>query len=278
MDFKKIISSTRNYNFHSHTQFCDGHAPIATMAAAAVACGMRHYGFTPHSPLPIESPCNMPTDTVADFVAEVRRLQRDPALSACRFYIGMEIDYLGPQFGPASDYFKHLPLDYRIGSVHFIPSQDGEYLDIDGSPDRFKQRMSDKFHGDIEYVVDTFYRQSMDKVHAGGFDILGHFDKISHNASEYAPGIADSSFYAQCIEPLLTYICEHRLTIELNTKARTQYGYFFPGESYLPRLMESGVTITVNSDAHYPDRITASRDEAFAILDSIYPNYERRDS
>lgn len=278
MDFRKIISSTRNYNFHSHTQFCDGHATMEAMAAAAVACGMRHYGFTPHSPLPIESPCNMPIDSVDAFIAEVKRLQQDPAHAACTFYTGMEIDYMGPQFGPASDYFRELPLDYRIGSVHFIPSQDGEYLDIDGSPERFKQRMADRFRNDIEYVVHTFFRQSLDMVVAGGFDILGHFDKIGHNASEYAPGIADSSFYAECIEPLLNYICENRLTVELNTKARTQYGYFFPNPRYLPRLMESGVPVVVNSDAHYPDRITASRDEAFAIMDSIYPDYERRNA
>ena len=49
MDFKKIISSTHNYNFHSHTQFCDGRADMETMARAAVACGMEHYGFSPHS-------------------------------------------------------------------------------------------------------------------------------------------------------------------------------------------------------------------------------------
>lgn len=278
MDFRSIISDSRNYNFHSHTQFCDGHADMATMAAAAVACGMRYYGFTPHSPLPIPSPCNMSKESVGDFLAEAHRIQADKSLSACRFYIGMEIDYLGKDWGPAVDYFRNLPLDYSIGSVHFIPSQDGEYIDIDGKAERFKQRMTENFRGDIEYVVDTFFRQSLDMVKAGGFDILGHFDKVGHNASEYAPGIADSEFYRGCIEPLLDYICEHRLTIELNTKARAEHGFFFPSERYLPRLMESGVTILVNSDAHRPERITASRDEAFGILDSIYPDYERKRS
>lgn len=278
MDFKNIISSTRNYNFHSHTQFCDGRAPMSVMASAAVSEGMRHYGFTPHSPLPIESPCNMPTDSVAAFLAEVRRIQADPTLASCRFYAGMEIDYLGPQWGPANEYFRSLPLDYSIGSVHFIPTQDGDYVDIDGHADRFRQRMTENFHNDIEYVVDTFFRQSLDMVRAGGFDIIGHFDKIAHNASEYAPGITESDLYRSCIEPLLDYICEHRLTVELNTKARSEHGYFFPSVRHLPRLIESGVTILVNSDAHRPERITASRDEAFAILDSICPAYERRNS
>ena len=92
MDFRSIISDSRNYNFHSHTQFCDGHADMATMAAAAVACGMRYYGFTPHSPLPIPSSCNMSKDSVGDFLAEAHRIQADKSLSGCRFYIGMEKD------------------------------------------------------------------------------------------------------------------------------------------------------------------------------------------
>ncbi len=278
MDFKSIISSTRNYNFHSHTQYCDGRAPMSAMAAAAVACGMRHYGFTPHSPLPIESPCNMSADCVADYFAEVRRLQSDPAFSGCRFYAGMEIDYLGPQWNAASDYFRNLPLDYTIGSVHFIPSQDGEYIDVDGRPEHFKVRLAENFRGDIEYVVDTFYRQTLDMVKIGCFDILGHFDKIGHNASKSVPGIAESSFYRSCIEPLLNCICERRITVELNTKARSEHGFFFPSERYLGQLLESGVTVLVNSDAHFPDRICASRDEAFEILDRIYPNYERKNT
>ena len=65
-------------------------------------------------------------------------------------------------------------------------------------------------------------------------------------------------------------IIERQLTIELNTKARSEHGRFFPGERYLPQLVGAGIDILVNSDAHYPDRICASRDEAFAILDGIY--------
>lgn len=59
MDFVSIIGSDMLYNFHSHTQFCDGRATMAEFAAEAVAQGFTHYGFSPHSPVPIQSPCNM---------------------------------------------------------------------------------------------------------------------------------------------------------------------------------------------------------------------------
>lgn len=271
MDIKSIISSTRLYNLHSHTQYCDGRATVAEMADAAAALGYLHYGFTPHSPLPLESPCNMKADSVAAYLDDVDTARRKHAGAGhpISFYAGMEIDYLGPQWGPSHPYFASLPLDYSIGSVHFIPAQDGTYVDIDGSFENFKRKMERHFGGDIEYVVDTFYSQSLAMVRAGGFDILGHFDKVGHNASDFCPGIEDSDFYRKAVERLVDLIEERHLTIELNTKAYCGHGRFFPGSRYLPRLVESGVTIVVNSDAHYPDRIDASRRDAYSLLDSL---------
>lgn len=257
------------YNFHSHTQYCDGHAPMIDMARSAVACGFTAYGFTPHSPVPIPSPCNMSADKVEEYLAEVKRIQAMPELSSCRFYAGMEIDYLGDEWGPAHAYFHTLGLDYTIGSVHFIPSQDGEPVDIDGKFENFKRKMRDNFRGDIDYVVETFYDRSKAMILAGGFDILGHFDKIGQNAGYYAPGIEDGTHYRSRVGEIIDLIIERDLTIELNTKARKEHGRFFPGERYLPRLVDAGVKILVNSDAHHPDRLNASRGEAFDILDSL---------
>ncbi|MDE5751755.1 MAG: PHP domain-containing protein, partial [Duncaniella sp.] len=57
LNIKEIIAATRDYNFHSHTQFCDGREPMEAMAAAAVAEGLTHYGFTHHSPICVPSSC-----------------------------------------------------------------------------------------------------------------------------------------------------------------------------------------------------------------------------
>ena len=269
MDFNSIVTSTSLYNFHSHTQFCDGRADMETMACAAVAAGMRHYGFSPHSPIIIPSPCNMSMDAVGEYLAETERIKAMPELASCRFYAAMEVDYLGPEWGPASDYFRALPLDYTIGSVHFIPNQDGEFFDIDGHFDRFRKTMADHFRGDIDYVVDTFYRQSVDMIMTGGFDILGHFDKVGQNAAYFAPGIEEGSHYKECVNRLIDGIIGQRLVVELNTKARKEHRRFFPGERYLQRLIDAGLTIVVNSDAHHPDRISASRDEALSLIDNL---------
>ncbi|MDO4318978.1 MAG: histidinol-phosphatase [Bacteroidales bacterium] len=267
-DFAAIVASMRLYNFHTHTQFCDGHSSIDEMARAAVEGGFSHIGFTPHSPVGIPSPCNMSADDVPAYLAAVDSLN-DRYGDRCRFYKGMEIDYLGPACNAADSYFSDLGLDFAISSVHFIPAQNGELIDIDGRYERFRTNMLTHFGDDIRYVVETFYSRSIDMLRQGGFDILGHFDKISQNASYHHPGIEDEGWYRSLIDDYIARIIDSGVIVEINTKARAEHGRFFPGVRYWQRLIDAGVPVLVNSDAHYADRLSASRDEAFDILDSL---------
>lgn len=268
MNFIEIIGDSTLYNFHSHTQFCDGRASMELFARAAVAQGFSHYGFSPHSPIPIDSPCNMLQTDVPLYLAEAERIKNEYG-DHLTFFTSMEIDYLGDDWGPSHPYFSSLPLDYRIGSVHFIPSQEGEYIDVDGSFNNFKMKMERYFHNDIRYVVETFYRQSSRMLQAGGVDIIGHFDKIGHNAGHYHEGIEDEQWYQQLINNLIDLIISTGVTVEINTKAREDHNRFFPGTRYWNRLKNAGVPIIVNSDAHYPDLINASRLEAITLLHNL---------
>lgn len=266
MNLTEIIHSTRNYNFHTHTQFCDGRSAMAEIAGRAVAEGFAHLGFTPHSPIAIESPCNMSRGDVAAFRAEAARLDADLPL---KVYAGMEIDYLNPAHGPATPYFTDLNLDFSIGSVHFIPSQSGEYIDIDGNYERFARNMSRYFENDLRYVVETFFAQSAQMLERGGFDILGHFDKVAKNAAEYDPDIEQRGWYADLVDSYIDQIIGSGVIVEINTKAFGQDNRFFPHLRYWQRLVDAGAELAVNSDCHYSDLLTAGRDEAFRILSSI---------
>lgn len=211
----------------------------------------------------------MSPESVADYLAEFRRI-RD-TYTQVQFFAGMEIDYLGRMWGPSNEYFSNLPLDFRIGSVHFIPDRNGVYVDIDGKAERFIANMNRHFNNDIRYVVETFYTASAEMIEAGDFDILGHFDKVGQNATAYRPGIEDESWYQSLVSSLIDLIIERRPIVEINTKAKAAHGRIFPSERYLPRLVEAGVPLIVNSDAHSPALIDASRDYAFALLDKLQP-------
>ena len=268
MNFLEIIGDSKLYNFHSHTQFCDGRASMDMFAREVVAQGFSHYGFSPHSPIPVESPCNMLKINVPVYLDEVARIKEEYKDSATKFYASMEIDYLGKDWGPSHEYFQSLPLDYRIGSVHFIPSQSDELIDIDGSHENFDKKMHCYFNDDIRYVVETFYKQSIDMVNLGGFDLIGHFDKIGNNASHYCPGIEDEAWYQALVSELIEAIIAKQLTVEINTKAWDKHNRFFPHSRYWKRLVDAQVPIIINSDAHYPHLINANREEAHSLLKS----------
>lgn len=282
MDFRKILGSNSRYNFHTHTQFCDGHAVMEDFVRAAVEQGITQLGFSPHSPIDIESPCNMGKTDVPVYFAEIERLRRLYG-SQVRIYAGMEIDYLNDSCGPHTTYFRELPLDFRIGSVHFIPTKDGRtFIDMDGRPERFRERLEKYFENDLTYVVYSFFRQSRRMILSGGFDIIGHLDKIGHNASTVRPGIEEEYWYRKLADDLVDLVAERGLTVEINTKAYEPTasvsnpghpagqpdgcGRLFPSRRLISRLKAAGVTIIVNSDAHFPELLDASRDEAFRLL------------
>ncbi|MDD5838873.1 MAG: histidinol-phosphatase HisJ family protein [Bacteroidales bacterium] len=264
-DLDSILSTSR-YNLHSHTQFCDGRGTMDQFARAAADAGILHYGFTPHSPVPFDTPCNMKADDVPAYLAEVERIRKK--YDTVQFYAGMEIDYLGPEWGPAHPYFAGLDLDYSIGSVHFLPakSDPSRFIDVDGRPERFVQYMHEYFDDDIEYVVEEFYRRSSAMVRAGGFDILGHLDKIGANASYYLPGIERRRRYLDALNALVDDVIASGVCVEINTKSLAQTGRLFPRETVVARLYRAHVPLLVNSDTHYPDLINAGRPYALSLL------------
>jgi histidinol-phosphatase (PHP family) len=252
---------------------------MARMAGQALACGMKHYGFTPHSPIPLPSSCNMSALVVPDYVAEFQRLKELYA-GRLNLYLSMEIDYLGDRWGATNPYFDTIPLDYRLSSVHFVSTPDGEReVDVDGRPQNFRAKMVEHFDNDIRYVVDSFYARTLAMIEKGGFDILGHFDKIGFNASSFSPGIENEPWYRRHIDNVIDAVRVTDIIVEINTKAYpapvgatpAQEAVYeprlFPSPDVIRRLVSAGVPLAVNSDAHYSSRITAGRDAAFAIID-----------
>lgn len=271
LDFDKLTHGNTRYNFHSHTLYCDGQGTLSQYAQAAVDAGFTHYGFSPHAPINIPSPCNMLRKNVDTYLAEANAVKKQFG-DRLHIYTAMEIDWLDADNGPAAHYWQSLPLDYRIGSVHFVPSRThaGEYHDIDGSPERFRNVVDTHFDGDVRHVVESFYSQSIKMVRQGGFDIIGHFDKVGHNASAYQPGIENTDWYIRASDELAdAIIATPGLVVELNTKAYERCGRLFPSTRLLQRVLAAKATVIVNSDAHHPTRINSGREAGLLLLDKL---------
>lgn len=252
-------------NYHSHTEFCDGRASMAEIAASAYETGFKVWGSSPHSPICCESTANMKAEDVDKYIEESNRLKK---LYEGRMKIltGMEVDYVSYDFGPHSEYFRNLPLDYRIGSVHFVRTRDGHPVDVDGPADNFLHYLDSEFNGDLDYVVKTFYAMQLEMLEHGGFDIIGHLDKIGDNGSAADSRLEDYPWYADLVEKVIAKATEKDVLIEINTKKYNTGNRFFPSERWWPLLKKYNAKLILSTDAHYPDKVAAGYGAAYEKL------------
>lgn len=252
-------------NYHSHCSFCDGHAPLEEFILVALNMGFTSYGISSHAPLPFPTQWTMERAQVQPYLQEVARLKEKYA-GRIELYAGLEIDYLDETSNPANTYFRELPLDYRIGSVHMLTSDAGEIVDIDVKKETFEEFLPRYFGNDLERLVRNYFGKLMRMVEAGGFDIVGHADKMTYNAACCDPGLLDREWFTNLVGEYFSRIGQKGYMVEINTKAYGNSGIFFPNRKWFPLLKELGIPVLVNSDAHYPDRINAGRAEALDAL------------
>lgn len=252
-------------NYHSHCSFCDGRAPLEEFIKAAINSGFTSYGISSHAPLPFSTRWTMESSDMPAYLEECFRL-RDKYKSEIEFYIGLEIDYLNEESNPSVEYFKNLPLDYRIGSVHFVYDDKGNVIDVDCPPDKFTEIVDNHFYGDIRRIVSTYYERSNRMVELGGFDIVGHADKMQYPSSLYHPGLMDEVWYNSLVNDYFNHIAEKGYMVEINTKAYLSRDTFYPNQRYFQLLKELSIPVLVNSDAHYPEKINDGRYEALKAL------------
>ncbi len=252
-------------NYHSHSLYCDGHAPIRDFLDEAVRQGFTSYGVSPHAPLPWTTRWTMLALELPVFIHEMHRL-REEYKERLELYCGLEIDHIDQDINPQAGIFKNLTLDYKIGSVHLIHNQAGRLVDIDLNVEKFRKAVDDSFSGDVEYVVGKYFEAQMEMARTGGFDILGHMDKISFNVESYRPGLTSSRFYTDKVERLLELATSKSYIIEVNTKAYAKQGVTFIGRAHYHLLKDMGAKVVVNSDSHYPSLINAGRMEALHDL------------
>ena len=252
-------------NYHSHCSFCDGRAPLEEFVKEAIRQGFYSYGVSSHAPLPFPTRWTMEWEQMEAYLDEFKNL-RSKYADEIELYVGLEIDYLNEESNPSVARFTELPLDYRIGSVHLLYDAAGEVVDIDCSPAVFKERVDRHFNGDVLRVVRMYFDRLFRMVELGGFDVLGHADKMHYNASYYHPGLLDEPWYEALMKDYFSLVASRGYLVEINTKAYDSLGTFYPNSRYWELMKEYQIKVLVNSDAHYPERINAGRMEALRLL------------
>lgn len=259
-------------NYHSHCTFCDGRSTPEDFVKFAISHGFRAYGFSSHSPLPFETFWNMSKDDMPEYLEEINRLKEKYA-DRLEIYTSLEIDYLDETYNPSIAYFQELPLDYRIGSIHFLPlsehlSEDNMVC-IDGAFADYKDSVDRYFEGKISKLVTRYFDSTLKMIEAGGIDIVGHMDKIYMNGHKCEGFSFDADWYQKPFKAVLDLIAQKGLMVEVNTKNLIKKQQIFPRKEYLGLLKDMNIPVMVNSDCHYPDLVNDGRTEAFEILKEI---------
>lgn len=256
-------------NYHSHCTFCDGRSIPEDFVKFAIANQFRAYGFSSHSPLPFETFWNMSKGDMPEYLQEIERLKGKYS-DQLEIYVGLEIDYLDETYNASIPFFQKLPLDYRIGSIHFLPMSEqlteANMVCIDGSFREYAHSVERYFEGDIRLLVKQYYENMMKMIETGGFDIVGHMDKIYMNGYKYESFTFEEDWYERPFMACLDLAKEKELMVEVNTKNLVKKEELYPNSRYLSLLKEMDIPVMVNSDCHYPDLVNDGREKAFDLL------------
>jgi histidinol-phosphatase (PHP family) len=235
-------------DYHMHSTYSDGRSAPEDYIAAAVALGISEIGFSEHLTLfkDLED-WNMNPVDITLYIDHLEKLRS--TTSNIKIKTGLEVDFFAGKEKEIHAYLRSLPLDYIIGSVHYL----GEKT-VDFGPEFYAGKNIDRL---FESYFDSVYAA----VRSGLFDIIGHCDLI--RIFGYKPSFDLEPLYRKLARTMKT----HNVAFELNTNGRNRpLADFYPDRRFLHIFMEEGVPVCVNSDAHMPSRVGQYFDEAYDLL------------
>ncbi len=253
-------------NYHGHCNYCDGNGKIEEYVQKAIELKMPVIGISSHAPVPFDCFWTMKEDSLLSYDREVEQLKSRYS-DKIRILKGLELDFIPHWGGFNKQVLENIDLDYRIGSIHFVDRlSNGDFWSIDGSFDEFKVGLKDIFKNDIKAAVKRFYELTREMIKSEQFEIIGHFDKIKmHNISEPLFNESDD-WYLKEVESVIELIKQKDIIVEINTKSFARNGLLFPGSGIFSMLKKYDIPVTINSDAHFPDKLQSSYSEVADLL------------
>ncbi len=253
-------------NFHTHSLYSDGKAPLPDYVKEAEKQGLEYLGFSEHAPLPFPNTFAIHSERLNEYVNEVRNLPFP------NVFAGLEMDYI-PGFSQDFTGMKEqYRLDYIIGSVHLVlsPDQQGLWF-IDGpSRDIYDSGLNEYFGGDSRMAVTAYYRQLQKMIREERFDVVGHLDKIKmHNQGRFFS--EDEPWYRVLVQETLDEIERSGLLVEVNTRGiyKKRSETLFPGKEILQEINRRNIPVVLSSDAHEPAELTSCFDDSVLLLKSL---------
>lgn len=237
-------------DYHMHSILSDGMDSYEDMVLMAIAKGLDEIGFSDHV-------CLKPVDwavRIEDIPVMTRQILdlKSKYIDQIRIRYGLELDYFPGQETALSKLIERIPVDYVIGSIHFI----GDWnFDTD-------QSLYGKWSNDKLYA--KYFKLVQQAANSGLFDIIGHLDIIKKFR------IYPETNQDQLFEDTIKIIKANNLVVELNTGGLDRpCAEFTPGLKLLELCYKHHVQVTISSDAHSAEQIARHYESAISLLSQI---------
>lgn len=251
-------------DFHVHTAFSgDSNTPPGEQIEAAIRLGMKEICITDHHDYGTREMTHIDyTLDLPSYLAAIKALAEEYR-GKIRVLTGIELGLMLREKDYLTETARTLPVDYIIGSNHFIDGYDvydkNFYIDNGyGS-------------GSSEHAAYLrFFESSLARIRAlDCFDSLGHLDYVIRYGPEKNANYRPAD-YMEVIDEILHVLIQKGKALECNTAGfKYGLGHPHPYEDILKRYHElGGELLTVGSDGHRPHEVGGYFDQAAEILRS----------
>ena len=243
-------------DYHMHTVYCDGHDTPEAMVLSALAMGLEEIGFSAHSFTPFDTSYCIKKERIEAYYEEITALKKKYA-DKIKILFGFEQDYYSDP--------PEMPVDYLIGSVHYIKSGN-EFVPADEGNVKLRHAAEIGFGGDLYAMAEEYFRTEADVVNKTGCDIIGHFDTITKYFEREMLLDLTHPRYRAAWKAAVDALLPAGVPFEINTGtiSRGVRKNALPNDEILDHLALKGASVILSSDAH------AAKNIAFD-----FPRYER---
>ena len=236
-------------DYHMHSNYSDGRSAPEDYIIAALAAGLSEIGFSEHLTL-FQGPRGMEYESFKNhslyhIILKISGI----SIQISKLKLALKLIILSGKEEEILSFLSPLPLDYIIGSVHYL----GEKT-VDFGPEFYLGKSIDR-------LFESYFHSVAAAAASGLFDIIGHCDLI--RIYGFKPSADQEPLYRMLARAMKT----NGVAFELNTNGRNRpLADFYPDRKFLHIFREENVPVCVNSDAHMPSRVGQYFDEAYELL------------
>ncbi|HRW63653.1 MAG TPA: histidinol-phosphatase HisJ family protein [Bacteroidales bacterium] len=234
-------------DYHTHSLYSDGKNTYKELLDTAYKKNLSEIGFSDHLCLhyPDWAVKESQLLKLSDDIISLKNNSSSPV----KVKFGFEVDYIDGKEDEIRKMLEKFPLDYAIGSVHYINN-----WNFDTIVDDYHSIDIDKFYNDYFLLIQKAAKSKL-------FDIIGHADLAKKFA--FYPSFNLDAIY----EETAKVFAESNAVVELNTSGKDKpCKEFYPSVDFLKQCFNHGVPVTLGSDSHHIPHLARYFNDAIQLL------------